>query len=298
MKELIQIIRCPSCRGSLAEKSTTLVCQDCAACYPRSSNQVDLRLTHPKKVRIPVELGRPRPHPPLQPIPINPISDKAHKVPFNGLTYGNGLTPALYSWFPLLAPDTTMLDLGCGNRRFEEACQVTGAAYIGLDIDGDAPDVLGYGEALPFADESFDFVLAIAVLPHAQHPTLVVQEISRVLRPGSLFIGTAQFLEPCYMASRHHVSALGLIDWLDDAGLEILHLEPNRDWDGLMAINRMGYLPDAIHSLFKPIQKLHQWLWLIRPSKRRLVDGKIPYGEDDPAAFTGGFRFIARKPIR
>jgi len=300
-KGLQKIIRCPSCKGVLEQADTTLACQDCGASYLGSERQLDLRLPHPQAASIPVILGRPRPYIPLQPIPINPILGRERSMPFPGLGCGNGLTPTLYSWFPQLGPDKVMLDLGCGDRRFEPACQVTGAGYIGLDVDGDMPDVLGQGEALPFADESFDFVLAIAVLPHAQHPTLVAQEISRVLRPGSLFIGSAQFLEPCMMASRHHVTALGLIDWLDDAGLEILHLEPNREWDGLMALARMGYLPDAISPLFKPIQKLHQWLWRIRPLKpfgrfSRLIDGKIAYGEDAPAAFTGGFRFIARKP--
>lgn len=304
---LWKIIRCPMYTGSLDRKGNTLICQDCQTSYAASDQQLDLRLPRPKSVMLPIEVGRPRPRPPLRPIPVNPTSGE-RPIPNTGnLNFGTtAFTPALYSWFPVLGPDATMLDLGCGcmDRRFEQACQVTGATYIGLDIGDPAPDVLGCGEALPFAAESFDFVLSMGVLSHTHPPSLATQEISRVLRPGSLFIGTAQFMEPCIMASRNHASAIGIVDWLDDAGLEILYLEPNYHYDGLSALLALGYFPPiytthagTLTSLLKPIQALHRWLWQIKPPKSRQVDGKIPYGEG-PEAFTASFRFITRKPVQ
>jgi SAM-dependent methyltransferase len=234
---------------------------------------------------------------------MNPAANGSRAFVDEGnLTYGNGLTKAFYSWFPTLGSDSTMLDLGCGYRRFEDVCQVTGAEYIALDVDGSSPHVLGRGEALPFKDESLDFVLSIATLPHTEHPSLATHEINRVLRPGCLFMGTSQFLEPCFMASRHHGSALGVIDWLDDGGLEILFLEPNLEWDAFLALAGMSYFPctgaGRLLPLFKStVTQLHRWLWKLSPPKERQVENKVYYGQGSPEAYTAGFRFIARKPI-
>lgn len=42
----------------------------------------------------------------------------------------------------------------------------------------------GVGENLPFADETFDFVISLAVLEHVQNVHKVVEEAFRVLKPG------------------------------------------------------------------------------------------------------------------
>jgi len=46
----------------------------------------------------------------------------------------------------------------------------------------------GAGENLPFADRSFDFVFCCDVLEHVQDLPKVISEISRVLKPGGVFI--------------------------------------------------------------------------------------------------------------
>lgn len=45
-------------------------------------------------------------------------------------------------------------------------------------------------ERLPFPDESFDVVTMLAVLEHLSRPREIVQEISRVLRPGGQVVLT------------------------------------------------------------------------------------------------------------
>lgn len=47
---------------------------------------------------------------------------------------------------------------------------------------------------LPFADSSFDFVLAEGVLEHVVSPLLGVQEIHRILKPDGLFFVTSPFM--------------------------------------------------------------------------------------------------------
>ena len=63
--------------------------------------------------------------------------------------------------------------------------------------------VLGaVGEALPFADNSFDLIVSLQVLEHVQQPTRVVHELYRVLKPGGhLYIAYENYLsfrEPHY----------------------------------------------------------------------------------------------------
>src|SRR4051812_27712254 len=46
----------------------------------------------------------------------------------------------------------------------------------------------GFGESLPYADRSFDCVFCCDVLEHVQDLPKVISEISRVLKPGGIFI--------------------------------------------------------------------------------------------------------------
>ena len=46
----------------------------------------------------------------------------------------------------------------------------------------------GVGEAIPYPDERFDLVLADNVFEHLEAPQRVFKEVSRVLKPGGLFL--------------------------------------------------------------------------------------------------------------
>lgn len=96
----------------------------------------------------------------------------------------------------LLDPGYTLLDLGAGAgiaSFMDFRGQV--AKVCGVDPD---PRVLGNplldeakigtGEALPYGDAQFDVVIANSVLEHLSHPKEVFREVSRVLRPGGLFL--------------------------------------------------------------------------------------------------------------
>lgn len=100
-----------------------------------------------------------------------------------------------------------VLELGCGggiNMEFYNPEQVRSFAGIDpspklLDMSraaaaarGMAADIRGgVGEAMPFADASFDTVVTSFTLCSVQEQAAVLSEIRRVLRPG----GTALFLE-------------------------------------------------------------------------------------------------------
>ncbi len=78
---------------------------------------------------------------------------------------------------------------------------------------GRARTVAAHGEALPFADRSFDVVLCDNVVDHAERPALIVKELARVLAPSGLLYFTVNFHHPVYSvaASLHSAwTTLGL----------------------------------------------------------------------------------------
>jgi SAM-dependent methyltransferase len=81
--------------------------------------------------------------------------------------------------------DYRVLDVGCGSRPYEPLFTRSGAAYVGLDVEGNPhADLHGLADALPVEDASFDVVLCTQVLEHVPDPAAVVRELRRVLRPG------------------------------------------------------------------------------------------------------------------
>jgi len=94
-----------------------------------------------------------------------------------------------------------VLDLGCAGGFMAEALDDRGARVTGIDPAGDAIKAarahahaadrqiryeVGVGEALPYADHSFDAVVCVDVLEHVQDLQQVLAEIARVLKPGGI----------------------------------------------------------------------------------------------------------------
>jgi SAM-dependent methyltransferase len=295
-------LACPHCTGELERAGDTLTCAGCGEAYAVAGGQVDLRLRRPKDVTLPLTIEpladtaarRRRP----SPIPLNPAgpTDVDPGAYPGSLANGNGLTRELASWIPPAAPGALMLDMGCGDRRCEPVLRLGGHEYVGLDIAGEDPDVLGIGEALPFRDESFDFVFTLSVVPHTAHPLVVMREIARVLKPGGRYIGTMEFLEPCHMQSRHHVTALGVQDWIDFSGFELVELEANDRWLGANALLKMGFFPRLSWEVNGRLGDALAGLHRLQTRGQRRAPSTSPVGEGLPERITGGFRFVADKP--
>jgi SAM-dependent methyltransferase len=93
-----------------------------------------------------------------------------------------------------------VLDLGCRTGALTQH-YARGNWVVGVDVDRSALDVakerLGIEtvwadveDELPFANESFDVVVAGEVLEHLADPAAAVQHVERVLRPGGRFVGS------------------------------------------------------------------------------------------------------------
>jgi SAM-dependent methyltransferase len=91
----------------------------------------------------------------------------------------------------------TLLEVGCGTGHFLRWFEALGWRGAGVDIsppmlaearrrNPDAGLVRSDGEALPFADESWDVVAIITMLEFAPDPVRVLGEALRVSRRGAL----------------------------------------------------------------------------------------------------------------
>ena len=104
---------------------------------------------------------------------------------------------------PRLNEATHLLDVGCGDGALTAGLtaicgRVTGLDLTAEDLQQAAADhgfdrltfVQGDATNLPFAEATFDAVLAHSVLESGVEPTRVLEEICRVLRPGG-WLGVA-----------------------------------------------------------------------------------------------------------
>jgi len=298
------LLVCPACDGRLDFGAAEMTCIDCGECFrpTRAPEQWDLRLPKPRAHPVIYRVGE-------APAQLSNLFERLPPNPAGGLRgwagidpeliYGNRLTPELISYFPR-APigDSWMLDLRRGIRNFEPLCrEVTGFKYVGVDFDGDGPDVLADAHALPFRDQTFEFVLSIAVLEHLAFPDVAMSEAFRVLKPGGTFIGTVAFLEPFHMDSYYHMTHLGTARALTQAGFDIVAMAPNLEWSGTRAQAEMTLFPG-----------LPRWLkrnmtWAVTPASKALWAFRRAFRKGDRTSnlrrlleTTGGYRFVVRRP--
>ncbi|MBW3610684.1 MAG: methyltransferase domain-containing protein [Actinobacteria bacterium] len=116
-----------------------------------------------------------------------------------------------------LRPGERLLDLGCGAGRHAFEAARRGARVVAVDADlAEVKDVAAMSTALapetatpasalaadalrlPFADASFDRVIAAEVLEHLPDDHAAVTELVRVLRPG----GTMAVTVPAWLPER------------------------------------------------------------------------------------------------
>jgi len=301
---VLNLLVCPMCRGSLNLSLRQAECRQCGAMYPSATDgRPDLRLPRNWRCTIEALLGdrtvagragaRFRP---IRPNPSPQLDYRSIRIP-SRLFRGNRLTRQLLSYFPHSAAGGVMLDLGCGLQECQPLIEHTGLEYVGLDREGPAM-LLADAHALPFRDNSFDFLIAFAVLEHLRFPPVALREAWRVLKPGCLLIGTAAFLEPWHQDSYWHPSPLGIHDALAGSGFDIRQMECNTSWHGLRAQACMSLFPGAPRllsdTLVLPLLLLSRSWWRLRhwASHRR------SFSEDDrQLANAGGFRFVAEKQL-
>jgi uncharacterized protein YbaR (Trm112 family) len=92
-------------------------------------------------------------------------------------------------------PEARILVVGSGERQYQGNVTYTDVAFAkNIACICDSHD-------LPFADQTFDAVVAEAVLEHVCDPQKCVSEYVRVLKPGGFAFATTPFLQPVHMGA-------------------------------------------------------------------------------------------------
>jgi 2-polyprenyl-6-hydroxyphenyl methylase/3-demethylubiquinone-9 3-methyltransferase len=151
------------------------------------------------------------------------------------------------------------LDIGCGGGLLAEEFARLGCTVVGVDPSEESLAAarthaasqglaIGYqratGEALPFADESFDIVYCCDALEHVTDLRQVIAETARVLRPGATYL-------------------YDTINRTPQSRLIVIKLLQEWQWTALMP------------------PRLHDWHMFIRPAElRRVLEhyGLVPGG--------------------
>jgi len=147
---------------------------------------------------------------------------------------------------------------GCGVGTYLSRLAPSASSIIGLDIefertvdarrvtlDGRGKVVCGAGEALPFADNSFDLILSHEVLEHVQDDARAIREMVRTLKVGGrlmLFVPNRGYpfeTHGIYWRGKYHFGNIPLVNWLPRRWRDRLapHVEiyTNRDLERLFA---------------------------------------------------------------
>ena len=119
----------------------------------------------------------------------------------------------------LLGPGEGLcLDLGCGGGLYFEMLAATGRTVVGLDRSADQlriargrsrQVVQSDGAALPFADGTFQTVVALWISTDVDDFGVVLTEANRVLAPGGLLLFYGA--HPCFNGPH--------VQWLEDGGV-------------------------------------------------------------------------------
>ena len=125
------------------------------------------------------------------------------------------------------------VDLGAGTGSSVDLVRKTlpNTRWVGLDI-ADSPVVrkrrrtdcefVTYNRVdLPFEDVTVDVVYSRQVFEHVRHPEPLLRDITRVLRPGGLFIGSVSQLEPFHSYSFWNFTFYGFATVAHDAALTL-----------------------------------------------------------------------------
>lgn len=175
----------------------------------------------------------------------------------------------------------TLLDIGCGTRRYESIFRESVETYIGLDWpetkDRAFPDVIGDAMNIPFMDASVDIVLATELMEHLPSPHNFLMEVARVLRKDGTLILSVPFMEPLHEEPRdyYRFTPYSLRLLLEQAGFSIRKIWNRGGWwsvvlgsfvnqslyDWSTSLDKEGYRHyNFLTFVVLPICALAQWL--------------------------------------
>ena len=127
--------------------------------------------------------------------------------------------------------------VGLGMNATEMADNPQLSEYLLKDINVDP--------SLPFEDGSFDAVVITVSVQYLTQPVIVFSEVSRILRPGGVFIVT--FSNRCFPTKA--VRAWLQRDDYGHAALVAGYLKAARNWTGIEHLDRSPQAGDPLHAV-------------------------------------------------
>ena len=166
-----------------------------------------------------------------------------------------------------------LVDLGCGSAGFQRFFDGRVSSYVRLDYPA-TQHSMGYGEAnmdvaadvraIPIQTDGVDSALLLDVLEHVFQVEEVLQDISRILRPGGTLLLTAPFIYPVHGKPYdfHRFSFYALERYLGRYDLEIVEPSVMGGYGTVLAtlINLFVY-----RAFWGPRRLLHLVGLLLRP---------------------------------
>jgi SAM-dependent methyltransferase len=242
-ERLLDIVRCPECRGTLRRATNgTFTCAGCGRQYRSAGDYLDMRpseqfaeQTKYLDEALHADARHERVSPPL---------------------LGSKIRNDMLRSFLELSPRDAAIDLGCGSGRTLLWNRDRGASAIGIDISPffsadarqDVDLLLGDLRRLPFADATFTKAWSLDVLEHLSPDALraMLKEAARVLKPGgALFVYSHVRKNAPIAAGLRWINALarqleraGLIDMRQERLRKSDHLNPLRDIPELHSVVR------------------------------------------------------------
>jgi glycosyltransferase involved in cell wall biosynthesis/SAM-dependent methyltransferase len=190
-----------------------------------------------------------------------------------------------------------------------------GGTVVGGDnvIDVDAAvfgptDVVGDAHHLPFADETFDLVVAMNAFEHYADPPAVVARLRRMLKPGGLVFLHTAFLQPVHEAPHHYYNTtrFGLERWFAD--FETLDLTVSDNFSPTFTLSWLASEAEAILAEDVSAGAAHEFratpmgrfsdYWR-DPTQRTADDGWDVFAKVTPASrerMAAGFEYLGRRP--
>jgi SAM-dependent methyltransferase len=296
---LLELVRCPECRGRVAREPGSQEFLACAGCGRRyrtaGSDFLDMRpleqfaeQTKYLDQALHADARHERVSPPL---------------------LGSKIRNDMLRGFLRPAPDDRVIDLGCGSGRALLWNRDLGAASVGIDISPyfaeearrDVDLLLGDLRRLPFADGTFTKAWSLDVLEHLSPEALraMLTEAARVLAPGgALFVYSHVRKNARVAIGLRGINALarqleraGLIDMRQERLRKSDHVNPLRDIPELeqvarsagFRIEKIRYYTPIVGGFVENIMMRMAERFMAKRAARRL--GKsLPSADADAAA--------------
>jgi SAM-dependent methyltransferase len=182
---------CPVCHGALIDDSSSLDCLACGKSFPLVQALPAL-LDPCQSLFYPPVASGPAARPGWKTFALALLPSLSAN-PVSGCNYQR-LTQEMLS--RSAAPRVLVVGGGRAGKGLSAALANPRIAWVETDVQpGERAEMLCDAQQIPFEDETFDAVVAQAVLEHVADPIRAVEEIWRVLKPGGLIYAETPFLQ-------------------------------------------------------------------------------------------------------